>query len=107
MILIITISFSLLLSFRKKVMDDWYKKLNGVVKRKPDQNCLHQQALNYPGFDNSSINYNNGINKPSRWDCTSQATHISKLMIIIRYVTILIFYLTTVKINYAFNSGLT
>lgn len=84
MIFIILLSIFLLFSFRKKVMDDWYEKLNGVVKRKLDQNCLHQQTLNYPGFDNSSINYNSGISKPTRWDCTSQATHISKLMIIIR-----------------------
>lgn len=65
-------------------MDDWYEKLNGVVRRKPELNGLDQQTLNCPSFDNSSINFNSDIRKPTRWDSASQATHISKFMIIIK-----------------------
>lgn len=81
-------------------MDDWYEKLNGVVKKKNDQNCLHQQTLNYSSCDNLSTNYNNGISKQTRWDCTSQTTHISKLIIIIKYVNF-----TLMEIKYTFYSG--
>lgn len=61
-------------------MNDLLEKQNGAVKRKLDQNCLHEQTFKYPSVDNSSVNYNNVIGKPTRWDCTSPATHISKLI---------------------------
>lgn len=53
-------------------MDDWYKKLE-VIKKKPDQNCLHQQTLYFHNNDNSILNHNNGIIKQTRWDCSQVA----------------------------------
>ncbi|XP_060861460.1 uncharacterized protein LOC132938562 isoform X2 [Metopolophium dirhodum] len=66
--------------FRKKVMDDWYEKVDGVVKKKPDENYLqHHQTVN---FLNSTLNNNNGISEKTRWDSTSQATHVEQNSII-------------------------
>lgn len=66
--------------FRKKVMDDWYERVDGVVKKKPDENYLqHHQTIN---FLNSTLNNNNGISEKTRWDSNSQATHVEQNSII-------------------------
>lgn len=57
-------------------MDDWYEKFEGVLKKKPDENySQHHQAIN---FLNSTLNNNNGISEKTRWDSTSQVTHVDQ-----------------------------
>lgn len=58
-------------------MDNWFEHRDGIVK-KQYQNCLPKQISNYLNCDNSILNQNNRISKMSRWDCSSQVTHIGQ-----------------------------
>lgn len=61
----------------KKVLDDGYEKIGGVVIKKPDQKCL--PTLNH------SNNNSKRIVKQTRWDCSSQvnSSHLSQSKLII------------------------
>lgn len=59
-------------------MDDWYEKVEGVVKKQPDENYLHHhQTINVLNYNNSTLN-NNGISENTRWDSTTQPTHVDQ-----------------------------
>lgn len=65
--------------FRKKEMDDWYTKVEGVVNKNPDENYLqHYQTINFLNCNNSTLNNNNEIRENINWDSSSQATHIDQ-----------------------------
>lgn len=58
-------------------MDDWHNKLEGVVRKKPDQNSSqHQQIIHFANRDNL-LNHNGSI-KQTRWDSSTQVTHMSQ-----------------------------
>lgn len=62
-------------------MDNWLEQREGIVKKKPDQNCLqHQPPLSFLNNDNLMLNHNNGITKQTRWDCSSRMIHINQSM---------------------------
>uniref|UniRef100_A0A2H8TWC6 [histone H3]-lysine(36) N-trimethyltransferase n=2 Tax=Melanaphis sacchari TaxID=742174 RepID=A0A2H8TWC6_9HEMI len=74
--------------FKKKVMDDWYEKNERVVNKNLDENYLqHSQILNFHNCNNLTFNNNNGISEQTRWDFSSQATHIDQNSIINYNVT--------------------
>lgn len=54
--------------------------MEGVMNKKPDRSYLQhqQQTLNLLSHDITVLNPNNEFSKPSRWDCSSQGTHISQ-----------------------------
>ncbi|KAL5242931.1 hypothetical protein ACI65C_010341 [Semiaphis heraclei] len=69
--------------FRKKVVDDWYEKFEGVITKIPDENYLHHhQSTNFINCNNSPLINNNGISEKTRWDSTSEAMHIDQNSII-------------------------
>ncbi|XP_060834189.1 uncharacterized protein LOC132917458 [Rhopalosiphum padi] len=67
--------------FRKKVMDDWYEKCEGVVNKKSNENYL-QHPQNFLSCNNSTSNNNNGTSEQIKWDSSLQATHIDQNSII-------------------------
>jgi len=60
-------------------MDDWFEKVEGVEKKTPDDKYLqHHQTSHFFNCNNSTLNYNNGISEQTRWDTSTQGTHIDQ-----------------------------
>jgi len=61
------------------VVDDWYEKVEGVIKQKSNENYLHHHhSINFINCNNSPLNNNNGISEKTRWDSTSEAIHVDQ-----------------------------